>query len=162
MGPLCGWQSKGHFAGIAQRNHFLALPDLLGKVLGLGEVHVAVGLVEVARKELHIGAQVDDAVEAVGGEGFDQCRVIGEILAQEGEALLAQFGERFEAGFFQADVVIVVDDIDADDAVAAREEADGEAVADEAGGAGDENLHAYPRYLGPVAGGTGAGLAGGD
>jgi hypothetical protein len=47
-----------------------------------------------------------------------------------------------EPAVFDADVVVIVDDVKADDLIAARDEPLGQVVADETGGAGDENLHA--------------------
>ena len=103
-----------------------------------GEVGVGVGD-GVAHARLR--AQMDDAVEFQPVERGDEGGVVGEILPEEGEAVSALGREVGEAGFLQIDVVIVVHAIDADDGVAARQQAGGEAVADETGGAGDENFH---------------------
>ena len=86
-------------------------------------------------------AQMHDAVEFEAVEGGDEGGVVGEVLPQEGEAVSALGREVGEAGFLEVDVVIVVHAINADDGVSARQQFGGEAVADEAGGAGDENFH---------------------
>ena len=108
-----------------------------------GEVGVEVG-VGVGDRIAHPGlcAEVDDALEIVGGEGGDGGFVIGEVLADEGEARAAVLREAGEAGFLQARIVVVVHAIEADDLVTAGEQAQRQAVADEAGGAGDEDFHA--------------------
>ena len=47
-----------------------------------------------------------------------------------------------QAVFLERDFVIVVQVVEADDFVAARQQAQGSGHADEAGGAGNENFHA--------------------
>ena len=87
--------------------------------------------------DARLGGQVDDALGAGGGR-VDGGRV-GEVFADV--AVAGVPGEPLEARLLEADVVVVVDDVEADDLVAAGEEALGDVVADEAGGAGDEDAH---------------------
>src|SRR5690606_35887025 len=53
----------------------------------------------------------------------------------------AQFVELGKAGFFERGIIIGVDDIKPDDAVASLNEAPGDVIADESGGTGDEDFH---------------------
>ena len=64
---------------------------------------------------------------------------IGEVGDDLGEAGAAF--EAGEAGALEVDVVVVVEVVEADDFVAAVEQALGDVRADEAGGAGDEDFH---------------------
>ena len=48
-----------------------------------------------------------------------------------------------QAIFFQDDIVIIIQVVDTDDVIAAREQPQGEMMADESGSAGDEDLHLF-------------------
>ena len=65
---------------------------------------------------------------------------VGGVEAREAE--IARIGQTVEPRALQADVVIVVQCIDAHDAVAARRQRPRDMKADEPRGAGDENAHA--------------------
>ena len=73
----------------------------------------------------------------------DRC-LIGKVAANEGIACAVvrrdpvEFGE---AGLLEGRVVIVVDVVDADYGIAARDQFGGGVETNEAGGAGDENFH---------------------
>ena len=86
-------------------------------------------------------AEMDDAVEVLAFEHLGELGHAGEVLLVEGKAIAAHFAQGSKAILLEADLIIVVDVIDADNAVAAREELAGEAVANEPGGAGDEGAH---------------------
>ena len=59
----------------------------------------------------------------------------------KGKPIAAHFAQGLEPVLLEADLVIVVDVIDADNTVPAREELAGEREADEPGGAGYEDAH---------------------
>ena len=84
--------------------------------------------------------EVHDGVEAVPGENLLDCGAIGKIRAHELET--GQFLQSGKARLFQADVVVVVEVVQADDRIAAFKQSPGAVVADETGGAGDQNLQA--------------------
>jgi len=86
-----------------------------------------------------LGGEMDDALGFLGGEEVFDRGSIGEVEAVEAEVGVT--GEAGEAGFLEADVVVVVEVVETDDLIAAGEEFFGRVVADEAGGAGDEDAH---------------------
>src|SRR5204863_273551 len=75
-------------------------------------------------------------VEASLGEHLRHRGAIGDVDAVEGEAL--PLAEQREPRFLQLRIVVVVDDVEADDLVAALEQLRGGVEADEPGGAGDQ------------------------
>lgn len=86
-------------------------------------------------------AEMDDAVELGTFQRRAEARIIGEILAVEREAVAAHLAQIGKARFLQPHVVIVVEIVDADDLIAARQELAGKTVTDKPGRAGDENAH---------------------
>jgi hypothetical protein len=66
-------------------------------------------------------------------------RAVGDVRAHVGEGRMV--GNPCEPGLLEIDVVVVVEIVDADDRVAPVQQAKGQRVANESGGAGDENLH---------------------
>jgi len=77
--------------------------------------------------------EVDDPFERMPLEQFRGGLAVGKVSLLELEARV--FAKSFEAGLFQADVVVGVDVVDAEYAVAVSEESFREVEADEAGGA---------------------------
>jgi hypothetical protein len=102
------------------------------------EVGVDVG-VRVVDRVPHpgLGREVDDGTKAVGCEEGLHLAAVGEIDAGEGETV-ARF-EALQTRLLESRVVVVVEVVEADNSPAFTEEALGEVVTDEAGGAGDEN-----------------------
>ena len=87
-----------------------------------------------------LGGEVDDAIDArVPGHRRPQRLMVGNIEAVKSEAGFAR--EPREPRLLQPDVVIVVHIIHADDSFAARQQRLGDVIADEPGGAGDEDCH---------------------
>ena len=84
-------------------------------------------------------AEVDHALELLLREQLRHAGAVGEIELHEAEPWLPL--ELREARLLEADVVVVVQVVEADDVVATREQPGRGVKADEAGSAGDENLH---------------------
>jgi hypothetical protein len=88
-----------------------------------------------------LGAEVDDPVEA----GAVQCPlerfVVREVRLDRGKGLAVVAAELGIPVALQGDAVIIVEIVDSCDLVAAAQETVGDVMADEAGGAGDEDLH---------------------
>ncbi len=101
-------------------------------------VHVGVRILDrVAHAGL--GGKVDDAIEFLVGEQLLDARTVGDVELDE-----AEVGMRLQLRqtcFLERDFVVVVEVVDADHFVAARQQAQGGAHADKPGGAGDENFH---------------------
>ena len=93
------------------------------------------------------GGEVDDGVEPAGrllrledaGDSLD----VGDVGLLEAEARAAQ--EAREAPLLEADVVGVVEVVDADDGIAPAEEPLADGGADEPGPAGDQDAHYSPK-----------------
>ena len=91
-----------------------------------------------------LGGEVDHPVEAVVGEGALHRGPVGEVGAAELVEAPRRGGRPLELGeprFLEPGVVIVVDGVDPHHRVAAGDERAGDVEADEAGVAGDEDLH---------------------
>jgi hypothetical protein len=105
-------------------------------------VHVGMGVLQrIAHASLR--REVDDAVEAFGREEGFHARPVGDVELDEAESVV-----RLQAGqpvLLEPDVVIVVEIVQADDLVAALEQAQGRGHADKSGSAGDKDLHASGR-----------------
>ena len=74
------------------------------------------------------------------GEQLRHARAVGEIELDEAEARRGFSSDR-EPRLLEPDVVVVVEVVEADHLVAALEQDLRRVVADEAGGAGDEDFH---------------------
>ena len=85
-----------------------------------------------------LSGEVDDAIEAFAGEERCHCRAVGEVESLEAKVPLP--GELLQAILLEADVVVVVEVVDADDAVATAQQAERGVHADEAGSAGNQNF----------------------
>jgi hypothetical protein len=64
---------------------------------------------------------------------------IGDIGAMKGEVLIVR--KKRQPGLFQRHIIIVVDDVDPDDALASREQRRRDMKTDETGGPGDNHGH---------------------
>jgi hypothetical protein len=85
--------------------------------------------------------QMDDMVEAVLGERSGERRHIGKIDLFEAEAVTARVDQPRQPVALQLHRIIVVEIVDADHVVAARQQLQAKRHADEAGSSGDENFH---------------------
>src|SRR5690606_11540927 len=84
-------------------------------------------------------SEMNDPVDAPSGKGSMHRLAIGDVERVEGKSRPPlQFRQ---AVSLQLDVVIAVQIVDADDLVAARQQSLGHMKADEAGNAGDHDLH---------------------
>jgi hypothetical protein len=87
-----------------------------------------------------LGGEVNDAVDVgVLGDEFGDGVAVGDVAVMEAEA--GPVADSVEPGLLEADTIIVVEGIDADDGVAAPEQGIGDVIADEAGAAGDQDFH---------------------
>jgi hypothetical protein len=86
-----------------------------------------------------LGGQVDHPAGAHLGEEPRHGGAVGEVDALVAVARVPR--EARQARLLEGDVVVVVDHVEADDGLAPLEQALGDVVADEAGGAGDEVGH---------------------
>ncbi len=86
-----------------------------------------------------LGAQVHDALKLLAREQLGHAGLVGQIEFHEAEAALAI--ELRQARALQGDVIVVVEIVDTDDLIAARQQALRGEVADEARGTGDQQLH---------------------
>ncbi len=102
-------------------------------------------LVRVRQRVAHarLRREVDDTVEALVGKQPTHRVAVGNVNLVEREVGVIQLLQSRE---LEVDVVILVQVVETDDGVAAREQALRDVHADEAGGAGDEDFH-----WGPVA-----------
>ncbi|MNY58040.1 hypothetical protein D3C86_1943310 [compost metagenome] len=91
--------------------------------------------------------QVDDALEAVLLEQAQQAVLVDDIELVETE--VGQPRQLGEARLLERHAVVVVEVVDADHLVPFSAQPPGGVEADEAGGAGDQELHAAPSLLQP-------------
>ncbi|MCY1441872.1 hypothetical protein D9M71_582110 [compost metagenome] len=93
-----------------------------------------------------LGSEVDDLLEGVAGEQFEQSGLVGDIQALEAEAGAGR--QPIEPRLLERHAVVVVEVVDADHLMAFRAQAQGGVEADEAGGAGDQHFHGHsPRPM---------------
>ena len=107
-----------------------------------GADHVALDVGErVLDRVAHarLRGEVDHALELLAGEQLGHARAVREVELDEAEP--RQLLQQLEPRELEAHVVVVVEVVEPDDLVAALEELAGRVVADEAGGAGDEEFH---------------------
>ncbi len=86
-----------------------------------------------------LGGEVDDPLRPVPRKGLGDGGSVVDVDAQFPVAVVFE-GAR-EPGLLQPHVVVVVEVVDSDDLVAARQESQGERGTDEAGAAGYQDLH---------------------
>ena len=104
------------------------------------EIAVDIGMrVQQGVAHAGLGGKVDDLVEFLGGEQRLHAGTVTDIQFDEAEFRV--FGQSLEAAFLEADVVIIVEIVEADDLVATRQQAQRGSHADKAGSAGNENFH---------------------
>ena len=127
--------------------------DVIGMPAGFEDVveadHIAldvgVGVLD-AVAYAGLGGEVDDDVEVVLGKDFVDEGFVGEIAFDEGVLVLGMLlgflGDYFQPVVFEAGVVVGVEVVEADDfdGFLAFEEPEDQVGADEAGGAGNENI----------------------
>ena len=103
-------------------------------------VDVGVG-VEQRVAHTGLGRQVNHALETFSGEQRGHRRPVGDVHLDEAKiALPRQAGQ---AGVLEANVVIVVEVVDADHRVTTAQEGQRRVHADETGGAGEEDFQAW-------------------
>jgi hypothetical protein len=117
------------------------MPARLEQVAEAHEVrlHVGAGIFERI-PDARLRRHVDDAVEALGGEQCAQYRAVGDVDLREAELRMRL--ELAEPRALERRVVVVVEVVDADHLVTARQQGRGDVHADEARRAGDQDLHA--------------------
>ncbi len=86
-----------------------------------------------------LGGQVDHLVEFLGGEQGLHAWAVGDIELDEAEVGMA--GQAGQAALLERHFVVVVKVVEADNLIAAGQQAQGGGHADKTGGAGDENFH---------------------
>lgn len=106
-------------------------------------LHVGAGVID-AVAHVGLGAEVDDVVGLKVGPEAEEFSGVGKVELDEAEAVgVGGGGEVGEAVAFEGNGVVGVEVVDAEHvAVPSGEEAAGDMVTDEPGGAGDEDLHA--------------------
>ncbi len=110
------------------------------------KVAVAIGA-RVFDRVSHTGlcAKVDDSVNFRTGNGVGQCGLIGKIDGMKSEVgLLAD--QTAQARCFQRNRIIIVEIIDANDMLSARQQGTNDMGADKAGGSGDQHRHGIKPY----------------
>ena len=137
-----GVEAVDRTAGGVGQMRRLRVPAGFEDVQEPDEVALDVGA-GIRNRIAHAGlrGEVDHAVERLAGKQLAHGGFVFEAALDEGEArFLAQ---QRQARFLERRVVVVVDVVEADDGVAAREQRAGHVESDEAGGAGDEHVHGY-------------------
>ena len=80
--------------------------------------------------------EMDDAIETMVAEAFVDRGLVGQVAPDEGVLGIVGLGDAVEFGksrFLQGRIVVVVDIVDADHGIAARDQLGGGMEADEAG-----------------------------
>ena len=125
-------------AGIDQVLHRV-VPARLEDVEEAGDVRADV-LVRIRQRVAHAGLrrEVDDAIEAFLREQRVDRGPVGDVELVEREVGVLELLQPRE---LEVDVVVLVEVVESDHGVAAREQALRDVHADETGGAGDEDFH---------------------
>jgi len=104
-----------------------------------GQVALSVGRrVNQGVADPGLGCQVNDSIIMLPGKECDRGRPVGQVSPDKTERGMTL--QPLQAGLFQGNVVVIVQIVAADYAVAAGKEALGQMVADESGSAGDKNV----------------------
>src|SRR5258707_9356504 len=104
------------------------------------EVRIDVGLGILERvAHARLRREMDHRIELLAREERAHRRAIGDVAAYELELSLAR--EAREPRLLQANVVVIVQVVEAGDALAALGEPQGQGGADEASRAGDQDVH---------------------
>ncbi|MNN59508.1 hypothetical protein D3C81_1746270 [compost metagenome] len=113
-------------------------------------VQIAVGIGKgVVQRIAHpgLGPQVDHPIEPLAGKERRHGGAIGEIAPLEAKS--GQWQQQCQPCLLQADLVVVVEVVEADHLMAVATEPLRHMEADEAGGAGDQILHRVCSRLSP-------------
>lgn len=86
-----------------------------------------------------LGAEVNEAVEGLGGEGSIERPHVRKVEFDEFEPVAAEIPQTLRPPLFQLDRIIIVEIVDADDGVTARKQILYQRHADKSGDAGDED-----------------------
>ena len=119
------------------------MPAALEDVGGADHVAFDVGqrvLDRIAHARLR--REVDHALEPLAGEKPGHARAVREVELDEAEP--RELLQHLEPRELEAHIVVVVEVVEPDDLVAALEQLAGRVIADEASGAGDQDLHSRP------------------
>ena len=95
--------------------------------------------------DARLRGEVHDARRPVLAKHGGHRRVVGEIELEELETRHSD--QLLESRLLEADVVVVVDDVETDHLVAAVQQATRDVEPDESGGAGDKNFHRHGALL---------------
>ena len=88
-----------------------------------------------------LGGEVYDLVEFLVGEEFLHARAVGNVHLDKTEASKAL--ELLKTALLERYFVVIVEIVEADNLIAARQQAQRGGHADKAGGAGNENFHEF-------------------
>lgn len=103
-------------------------------------IHVSVWILDrIANAGLR--GEVDDLVEFLFGEQFFHPGAVSHIEFYKAEA--GQDGQALEPVFLERHFVVIVEIVEANDLIAARQQAQRSGHADKAGGAGNEDFHEF-------------------
>src|SRR5690606_39142880 len=94
--------------------------------------------------DARLGSEMDHAIKAVGGKACIDSGSIGQISADERPGTVCtapRMTENLQPRLLECGVVIVVDDIDADNGIAALKQPLRDVEADESRSAGNEDFH---------------------
>ena len=110
--------------------------NMAGKVCA----DIGAGVVErIAHARL--GREMGDAVERHSRERCAKCGVVADVNAVDRQLVAADSLELCNPSVLERDRIIVVEIVDADHALTAREQGRGDVHADKTGGTGNENRH---------------------
>src|SRR5262245_31041231 len=126
------------------------VPAAFEHVKEAGHVRADIGMRVVERiADAGLGGEMNDALRPLLGEGRLDDSPVGEIALDEGKSLLLH--QALEPGLLQRHIVIGAEIVEADDSMAAVEKPRRRMVANEAGGAGNQDTHrdAFLRLEGP-------------
>jgi hypothetical protein len=104
--------------------------------------HIAVDVgMRILQRVAHtgLGRQIDDPLRPLGGEQGGDAVAVGDVEPGKPEARIGR--QARQARFLQRHVVVVVEVVDPDHFVAARQQTLADMHADKSGGAGNQNFH---------------------
>ena len=91
-----------------------------------------------------LGGEMDHPIEFFARKRGLDCDAISQVGTDEavlGALGATEFIELGKAGFFERRIVVIIDNVEPNDTVAALDQTPGNMIADKAGSAGDKDLH---------------------